>query len=105
MMLFQALNQLNRFVESLPSDHPYRLAEEDIYERRRNKKRWDRTVPLENSVFERLTLALKVYEEDGKKKDDGIYEKLAFYQREYKEIFEHESFFQQPDVQELSKSV
>ena len=104
-MLFQAINQLNLFLDSLPSDHPYRLAEDGIKQRRRAKKRWDRKVPMENSVFERLTLALKVYEEDGKKKDDGIYEKLAFYQREYKELLEHDSFFQQPDVHELSKSV
>ena len=101
MMLFKAMKQLSLFVESLPSDHPYRLAEEV---RRLDKKRWDRKIPIENSVFERINLALKVYEEEGKKKDDQIYDQLVFYQRLYKELLKDQEFFALHDPEELSQS-
>ena len=99
MMLLKVMKQLSLFVESLPCDHPYRLAEEA---RRLDKKRWDRKIPIENTVLERINVALRVYEEEGKNKDDQIFDQLIFYQRLYKELLKDEEFFAH-DREELSQ--
>ena len=66
-----AMNNLSLFVNTLPCDHPYRVTEEI------KKHKMSDSV---ESIFERLTLALKVYDDDGIKRDD-IFDLLVFYHK------------------------
>ena len=75
-----ALNNLYLFVRTLPFNHPFRVTEEF---KNHNMAQYSK-----EAVFERLTLALKVYDDDEKKKDDGIYNQLAFYQKVFKELID-----------------
>ena len=68
---FDAMNNLSLFVNTLPYDQPYRVTEEI------KKHKMSDSV---ESIFERLTLALKVYDDDGIKRDD-IFDLLVFYHK------------------------
>ena len=70
--LIGAMNNLSLFVHTLPSDHPYRVTEE--------VKKHKMSEYSVESIFERLTLALKVYDDDGIKRDD-IFDLLVFYHK------------------------
>ena len=71
-----AMNNLSLFVNTLPYDHPYRVTEEI------KKHKMSDSV---ESIFERLTLALKVYDDDGIKKDD-MYDLLVFYHKFFHDL-------------------
>ena len=75
--LIAAMNNLSLFVHTLPSDHPSRVTEE--------VKKHKMSEYSVESIFERLTLALKVYDDDGIKKDD-MYDLLVFYHKFFHDL-------------------